>query len=245
MKIRIGSLILAICMSLCLTVSAVAQTPPALDTDKPNVTISTAAARPGDTVRLTVSLQNNPGVWGMRFYIGYDNANLTVTDRTASNDIFKSIMFSPADKTVETILCENSGALDANTTANGQIAVLTFQISENAQPGFYPVEFVNYDPNDFFDCNFKNVAFTFGSGGITVLPDGETAYGDVNGDGRYTATDSMFIRLIVAELDQPSHNMDYAAADVNGDGRYTAADTMYIRRLVAELITADQLPVNQ
>lgn len=73
----------------------------------------------------------------------------------------------------------------------------------------------------------------------------EVMYGDLNNDGKYTATDSMYIRLIVAELDQPSQNINYDAADVNGDEKYTAADTMYIRRLVAELITVDELPVNQ
>lgn len=68
-------------------------------------------------------------------------------------------------------------------------------------------------------------------------------YGDVNNDGKYTATDAMYIRLIVAQLDGPSHKMNYEAADVTGDGKYTAADTMYIRRLVAELITEEELPV--
>lgn len=210
-----------------------------------------------------VRLNNNPGIWSIRFDIQYDREKLELTDATFEGAFAEGSMTSPLDNDVLTYTWENQ-SVNSNLSDNGVLVNLVFKVSGDVAVGdVLDLVFVNYDPEDFFKVegengeNTINVPFTFGAGQITIVKEIEeptnptnptdpaVKYGDINSDGKYTATDSMYIRLIVAELDQPSHSMNYTAADVNGDEKYTAADTMYVRRLVAELITEEELPVMQ
>ena len=59
-------------------------------------------------------------------------------------------------------------------------------------------------------------------------------YGDVDGDGRISATDVSLVAQVVANL---TENADLAAADVDGDGKITATDVSLIAQFVANLIT--------
>ena len=64
----------------------------------------------------------------------------------------------------------------------------------------------------------------------------EVQTGDVNGDGKLTASDARAALRMSAKLDTPTQTQ-FAAADVNGDGKLTASDARIILRVSAKLQT--------
>ena len=64
--------------------------------------------------------------------------------------------------------------------------------------------------------------------------------GDVNGDGRITAKDSLLIRKEVAGL---SPDIVAEAADINADGEVTLADVLLVRKHLVREITIDSRPI--
>lgn len=62
---------------------------------------------------------------------------------------------------------------------------------------------------------------------VLVNSSEETIKGDVNGDGKITATDLIFVRRYIVHI-----NDDISlAADMNNDGKVTSADFILLRRL--------------
>ena len=55
---------------------------PAAAAGTPTITVSQATARRGESVDVTISLQNNPGIITMRLSVSYDTSALTLTNVT-------------------------------------------------------------------------------------------------------------------------------------------------------------------
>ena len=107
-------------------------------------------------------------------------------------------------------------------------------------------------------ASFNNKGL-YGTGAIVTVYDsvddkpvaGETftviVFGDINGDGRVTSTDTTAIRnevaLTTAWSDPEEDEYNYyktIAADVNHDGKITGTDTTAIRSHVACLVYIEQ-----
>ncbi len=84
---------------------------------------------------------------------------------------------------------------------------------------------MNY--NGFFDVNAinKGIAEFYGD----PIPQTTGVYGDVDGDGKVSAKDSLLIQRYVIKLVQLG-DVQQKAADVNGDGKITAKDALEIQR---------------
>ena len=65
-------------------------------------------------------------------------------------------------------------------------------------------------------------------------PENQGLYGDVDGDGKISAKDSMLIQRYVINLKQLTEKY-FIAADVNGDGKVTNKDAFEILRYVLNL----------
>ena len=151
---------------LCLLLTAVLLvTVPAVGTaaPTPTVTVGEATGAAGDTVTVTVSVKDNPGIIGFRFFIQYDAAVLELTDHAQEG--LKGITFGPKTKNPFTFSWLD--ALKPDNAYNGALIRLTFRVREGAPAGKSPVT-VTYNADDVINAAFENVRFATVDGGVTV-----------------------------------------------------------------------------
>lgn len=152
----------------------------------PTISVSDISADAGDTVDISVSLENNPGIVIMRLFVKYDESVLKLTKVTDAGT-FSGKMHSSDYNEPYTLYWDN-GAATENIIVNGEIATLTFEIDENAASNDYKVE-ISYDldNDDIINFNFEPVEFAVEGGVITVngtnSEEGDnTTSGDGSGD---------------------------------------------------------------
>ena len=139
--------------------------------NEPAFVASNVTGAPGDTVQVTVSTANNPGVMSLKVYVGYDANVLQLVSATPGTN-FADTSFGSTTQNPFNMLWDGSLAGNvnegANNTANDVIATLTFKILDTAAAGksditlTYPSGWV-YD-NDWNDIDFATVA-----GSVTVV----------------------------------------------------------------------------
>lgn len=186
---------------------------------------SVASARAGDSVTVTVSLQNNPGLYSALVEITYDTAALdlvSVADcglfGTAANTMTAS---GNIDRYPYRVLwMDNGGAL---ISANGDLLTITFKVADNAQPGTYNFA-VTCDDVNTLDANTAAYDLGAANGSVTVV----RVPGDTDGDGQVTLRDAILISRYLAG--GWNVTIDLSSADVNGDGEVGLLDVVLIKR---------------
>ena len=160
------------------------------------ITIDTKKVRAGKTVLVNVSLQNNPGMWGMDLAVNYDKTKLTLGSVT-NGMVFADAEWTKGNLSGEKyILSYEAGGLE-NITANGVIATLEFTVNEDAQADdFYEIS-VSFNNGDIINADFEEINPAVVSGGIKVI---DVIYGDLNGDGVVNKKDSLLMKMYIAEL---------------------------------------------
>ena len=134
--------------------------------DEPAIVVNNVSGKPGDTVDVVVSLENNPGIIGAIIYIGYDSNVLELTAKPTPGDDYSDMSFSK-------YLTENpynmlwDGSLDGNNTANGTFATLTFKIKDTAPVGTTAIT-VTYEDGTIYDEDWVDVNFAKVNGSVTV-----------------------------------------------------------------------------
>ena len=154
----------------------------------PTVYIADAASVVGGTFTTTVNFRYNPGIYGARIYVYYDEAltltkiaNGTVctageisfdnnalrvdpTTNTNATKAFNACGVSMDGKYVACIIVEAEELYDI--TGNGVVATLTFTAPD--AEGTYAVGVVGRNGIDIFNNNEEDVNFTFEEGVVTV-----------------------------------------------------------------------------
>lgn len=103
------------------------------------LTASTSKAERGKTVSITLDLEGNPGLWGIKFKVGYDHSALKLTS-VANGTIFSEedvVLPDSLDKEKYVFLA-SAGQLE-NIRDDGQIVTLNFEVAEDAAIQDYPV----------------------------------------------------------------------------------------------------------
>ncbi len=130
----------------------------------PTVIVSNAEAKVGDTVKITVSVQNNPGIMSMQLKIGYDSNALKFEG--AEELDFKNLTYGPPTKNpfittwIEPLITENN-------TTDGVFVKLEFTVLDTAPNGKSEIA-VSYDADEVFDIKFDNVNFNIQNGYIDI-----------------------------------------------------------------------------
>lgn len=153
--------------------------------NRPIIRVSNVEALPGSTVRLSISLENNPGIISMSLFISYDE-RLSLEDVDASR-LEGDVTFSE-DKTCNPYAIVWMDALtNANYTYEGEIITLAFKVDERSAEGFYSVAV--HSDDDIFNTDLKTVAFETVDGGIYVAEsaDTETYTVQFSANGGYVA----------------------------------------------------------
>lgn len=192
------------------------------------VVIESKKARAGKTVLVNVSLQNNPGIWGMDLAVNYDKTKLTLIS-VVNGSVFSDAEWTQGNLSGDKyILSYEAGGFE-NITADGVIAILEFAVNNDATVDeFYDIT-VSYNAGDIIDIDFNEINVAVVSGGVKII---EFIYGDLNGDGYINKKDSLLMKMYLADN---STAIDTDAADVFADGVINKKDSLYLKQFLAGL----------
>lgn len=142
--------------------------------EAPKIKLDNAAAKPGETVEIPITLSGNTGFNSLGIEIDYNSDVMTLTAVDANSAAGGMYMSSEKLSTKPYNLSWTE--FMKSNTYNGVIATLTFKISDNASAGEYPVTVDYYKGRngnfvDGVDVNINNgaaVGFTYESSQLTV-----------------------------------------------------------------------------
>ena len=190
------------------------------------------SAQPGSETSISLRMDDAPGLLGFMFSIECDtNVFYIDCDEDGHPECEAGSAFDSG-----TILCAPHNGkgwkvfwFSTEVAENaGNMFSLTLKVSEEAEPGIYPVK-VSYSPSNTItaedyleDSEMLNVVVS-GDGGML---------GDLNGDGRLTNADVIFLLRHVVGLETVA---DVTLADTNRDGVITVVDALHLARYVVGL----------
>lgn len=185
---------------------------------------------PGDTIKVPISVRNNPGISSIKLTVTYDPAVLGYKGCTF-NEALTSIAGSQTvvnDTQSGKVVLSWVVANAAYTDAEGDIVVLDFEVKSVAENTSSPVS-ISYEPESTFDNNLVDKKFLIKNGTVqvnTIRP------GDINGDGKVDVDDALLLLNYTCGLrkDEVKGN-----TDVNGDGAVNNKDVVILLRYIAEV----------
>lgn len=185
-----------------------------VDTNAPRIVVSDASAAPGNTVNLTVTVENNPGIASFELTVVYDKEKLNWTGITQGD----------MEGTWDIAVGESALWVSAENLYEDGVVVLTltFEVLAGAE-GTASVT-VAYDDGDIFDENENDVDFEITSGTIRIR---SHVAGDVNGDGNVNNKD---ILRLMKYLKGKDVEVNEAALDINGDGNVNNKDLLRLMK---------------
>lgn len=179
----------------------------------------------GDTVDIDISLDGNPGIASMLLELSYDSSSMTLKS-VQDGGILGDALHSDNLALNPYVLTWANDTATENIEANGIIATLTFEISEDALAGEYPLS-VSYDEESgIFDINLDLVCFDTEAGNISVV---DYYFGDVNSDGEVNTLDRAILSRYLAKW-IGYDSIHSGAADVNADGNVDTLDRAILAR---------------
>ena len=184
---------------------------------------------PGDTIKVPISVRNNPGISSIKLTVTYDPAVLGYKGCTF-NEALTSIAGSQTvvnDTQSGRVVLSWVVANAAYTDAKGDIAVLDFEVKSVAQNTSSPVS-ISYEPESTFDNNLVDQKFLIKNGTVQV---NMIRPGDINGDGTVKVNDALLLLNYVCGLEEEKV---VGNPDVNGDGAVNNKDVVILLRYIAK-----------
>ena len=182
--------------------------------------VSEAAGKNGDTVEITVSILNNPGVSFAQLVMNYDEAVLKLVD-IKNSGLFENV-------TVEGNVLTLGGKNEVgDITGNGVVVTLVFEIVAEADQE--TTVGITYTSNVITNFNGEPVVMGIDNGKVVVYT---YLLGDVNRDGIVDIKDVTVLRRYLAGT-VAEEDVDLLAADCNEDGVVDIKDVTILRRYLA------------
>ena len=204
-----------------------------------------AEGHEGETITVEIVMQNNPGVIAVGLDVGYDPEQLTlvgVKDAKLLNapNMDESLKANP----YRLYWCDSTA--EANNTANGVIATLTFEVADGCTAEETWIE-LSYLANNVIDKDKQPVSFSLTNDSVKIVP---CLLGDVNGD---RSVDSIDVTTFGRNRGGwPEETILAKPADVDINGEVNGTDLALLTRFVANwdgvvlgkqpVVMANQLP---
>lgn len=134
--------------------------------DGPTIVVESVTAGAGDTVDVTVSLANNPGIMDMALSFVYDSTALSLS-ATSNGDALGDATFMGPKNMASGCRATWYYMDEPAEYADASVIVLTFDVLETAETGDYEVS-VAYGEKDINDIAGDPLSFTIESGKVTV-----------------------------------------------------------------------------
>ncbi len=192
------------------------------------ITVKSATAMPGKTVKVDITIDKNPGILGMTLKLNYDESIATLTDVEKGEALDAMTFTPPKDLKSGCNLPWDAEDVAPEDIKDGVIATLTFEISDTAKAGDLIGISVSYDSGAIIDKDMNPLKISTISGNILII---DYVPGDLNENGIIDTTDVVLLRRYIAG--GYGVTINEAAADVNDDGILNTTDVVYIRRFVA------------
>ncbi|MBQ8814982.1 MAG: bacterial Ig-like domain-containing protein [Lachnospiraceae bacterium] len=200
-------------MSTSFTVT-VSEPKEEVDAEAPQIVVESKSALPGETITVTISVKNNPGIASMKLKVAYDEI-LTLNSITYNSEIGGQSQ-QPQSMSSPITLNWFNGAGDSE--GDWVFATLTFEVSEEAQEGDAAEISVSYDLLDLYNIAEESISFSVVNGTVEIsdyLP------GDINNDGVVNNRDLTRLFQYLSDWDV---EVNERAIDVNGDGNVNNRD---------------------
>ncbi|MEE0136433.1 cohesin domain-containing protein [Blautia stercoris] len=135
----------------------------------PSIVISSAEAKQGDTVKISVSIVNNPGVLGMSLTLSYDESVMELVSAENGNAV-KDVLDMNHSKTMESgcVFLWDGEKIDSNQIQDGEILNLEFKVLKSAPVGKTQVLLVS-DEGGIVNNNLESLELNIENGFINVV----------------------------------------------------------------------------
>lgn len=182
----------------------------------------------GDTVQVTVDLEQNPGLVGMLLSLNYDPAVLTLTNVQGAGMMTAGNLTPGNDLSARPYnILWDDGTVHANHTETGTILTLTFTVKDTAAAGSTAIT-LTYAADSTFNVDLQDVALHISDAALAIV---RHTPGDADGDGEVSVMDITVLSRYLAEGWDVT--VDARNSDVNGDGELDLRDVVLIRRFLA------------
>ena len=143
------------------SVAAKASTPAVISADK-------VSAHPGQTVRVPLRMQKNPGVVSVKLEIGYDSSVMTLVEAKDCGLLGDTYYGGDLSANPYTVMWVNP-TIQANLTGTGVMTELVFKVKDSSPQGSYPIR-ISYGLEALLDVNLNEVPCTPVAGAVNVQP---------------------------------------------------------------------------
>ena len=205
---------------------------PEVPVENTDIVVSTTEGSAGDTVTITVTLPENPGIVSAKVKVLYDTTVLKLVGYEAGAFAAGGYSWGQLDKNFFIInWCDGTGA----DSTEELLATLTFEILEGAAEGFTAITLEFSCENDMFNAANETVMFDGVNGGVQIVAPAAPAYlpGDVSGDGKVNNRDLGMLQQYLSDMDVKITNMN--ACDVTGDGRVNNRDLGILQQYLSDM----------
>ncbi len=154
-KLSILMVLLLLCNMVAFSVCAA---------DDATASISGVTATKGDTITLTVALQNSPAIVGLSLSIGYDSKVMSFISAKSLNSHFEAFEASPEQSTNPVKLVMANVSM-TEISGNINIAELTFKMADTVADGYYNVSLT---VEEAYNKKIESVSFKSKNGVVAV-----------------------------------------------------------------------------
>lgn len=136
------------------------------------LTTSAVTAEKGDVAKVTLALDGNTGIWGLKIKVDYDHSALTLQSVETGN------IFEGNDVTLPSSLARESFVFVAasnelkDNEANGSLVTLNFLVEKDAKAESYPI---TAEVVQAINLEGKDVKIDVKKGGSVTVNDGKKA----------------------------------------------------------------------
>ena len=201
---------------------------PVYAANAPTFRVDTVTAEAGETVEVTIWIDNNPGLASAKLVASF-GSELTLTGVSFNAGL--GGMSQPPQTLASPVILNWLNFMD-NTNGDMYFAKLTFAVAEGAAAGTYPVT-VSYDPEDVYNIDYDNIDFEVVNGGVVIEGEEEELPVAVTGVALDKATLSLtegetaVLTATVSPADAANKEVTFvsenpAVATVDGTGKVTA-----------------------
>lgn len=148
------------------------------------LTASECTAERGKTVSVTLNLEGNPGIWGLKFKVGYDHSALKLTSVTNGTVFSGEEVVPPESFDKEKYVFVATADKLENVQADGEMVTLKFQVAEEAAFADYPI---SVEITQAITVDGKEVSIAAKGGSIKVQNGSQQAKGPKTGDNNHPA----------------------------------------------------------
>ncbi len=230
MKRSLGVLFCVVCALALLTTLCVFA---GVDNGDTVVVLDTVSGVPGSEVTLNLTLTENPGITGLRFFVKYDAAKLELT-KAEYTKLGGGGLAAVNMKNNPFVLLWNVSTYEFTDT--GVLCRLTFKIKEGAAAGASDIK-LSWGRGDCIDFDLKNLSMDVTDGKVNVLYDGSNC------------SHSETRRDVISNSDcsQAGQYRDVCktCATVTGEGTLPLADHSYGKAIVVKVPTHKEIGLKE